>query len=147
MNEPQTKTIDGHEFQVSQLPGMRGLKVFTRLSKVLGAGLAGAFGAKTNEERGVALLSLLQHVDEADVEYVTKELFSVALVKPPDSEKFGPVNPVFDRVFQGRIDLLFKALVFALQVNYGDFFKGLGAAAAGAAAAQAAPSTSSSPKA
>lgn len=143
--EPQTKTIDGFTFTCSQLPGMRSLKVFTRITKMLGKGAGKALGAagKGQDVAGAAMLELLGNVDEGDVEYVARQLLEVAVVQSPEGSgcPSGNVAQNFDALFQGRIDLLFKALFFAMGVNYGSFLKGLvaGAAAKPAPTVPAAP--------
>lgn len=151
--EAQKKEIDGYYFTVSQLPGMRGVKVFTKLTRLL-SGAKAALAAKSDEEKAGALLGLLERLEPEDVEYFMTELLTPALVKVPAGSgtnldgKEVQVMPHFDTLFQGRIDLALRALVFALQVNYGGFLKGLAksvAAQAAAAAAAQAGSTGPSP--
>lgn len=148
--EPQTKTIDGFTFTCSQLPGMRSLKVFTRITKMLGKGASKALGAangsgKDNAAAGAAVLELLGNVDEADVEYVARQLLEVCVVACPEGSGLpsGNVAQNFDQLFQGRLDLLLKALIFAIQVNFGSFLKGLATSAA--AAAKPAPAAPAAP--
>lgn len=141
--EPQQKTIDGFHFTVSQLPGTRSLKVFARITKMLGKGASKALGAagKGGDVAGAAMLELLGNVDEGDVEYVAKQLLEVAVVASPEGSgcPSGNVTANFDALFQGRLDLLLKALFFAIQVNYGSFLKGLVTSAAAAKPVPAAP--------
>lgn len=144
--EPQTKTIDGFTFTCSQLPGMRSLKVFTRITKMLGKGAGKALGAaqaggKDSAAAGAAVLELLGNVDENDVEYVARQLLEVCVVSCPEGSGVPSGNAAnnFDALFQGRLDLLLKTLFFAIQVNYGSFLKGLATSAAAAKPAPAAP--------
>lgn len=146
--EPQTKTIDGFHFTVSQLPGTRGLRVFARILKMLGKGASKALGAAQaggDVVANAAVLELLSNVDDADLEFVAKQLLEVAVVASPEGSgcPSGNVANNFDQLFQGRLDLLMKALFFAMQVNYGSFLKGLVTSAA--AAAKPAPAAPAAP--
>lgn len=144
MTEPQEKTIDGYTFKISQLPGMRGTKVFTRLTKLL-TGIKDALGANSEAAKVSAALGLLEKLDENDVQYFCTELLTPAVCTTPEG-KVLPVMPHFDALFQGRVDLVFKVLLFALQVNYGGFLRGLAASAAAQAVVAAPSSPSTSPK-
>ena len=125
MIEPQKKEIDGYTFTVSPLPGMRALKVSSRLAKLLGGALLGVQRAKSKDDQTGAAIALLGNLDDADVEFLARELLTTAVVRCPDGTGGNPVD-LFDTLFQGKIDLLFKALFFAVQVNF-PFVKGLGA--------------------
>lgn len=147
--DAQKKEIDGYGFTVSQLPGMRGVKVFTKLTRLL-SGAKQALAAKSDDEKAGALLGLLEKLEPEDVEYFLTELLTPALVKVPAGVglpalegKEVQVMPHFDALFQGRIDLALRALVFALQVNYGGFLKGLAKSVAAQAGAAAAAQTGS----
>jgi hypothetical protein len=144
-NPPVWKQLEDLSVCVSPLPGMRGVKVFTKLSNMLAkgtAGLAGLSKAKNELEQGVILLGLLSHVEPDDVEYLCTQLLENALVRVNGQQS--PLMPVFDQVFQARTHLVFKVLVEALRVNYGTFFKGLIERVASGVQA-ATPSNSTSP--
>ena len=149
MTPPEWKQIDEYGFLISPLPGMRGVKVFTKLGKMLAKGAAAADSlksAKNETEQGMVLLSLLSEVEPEDVEFLCKELLGPAVIRMPNGTQ-SPLMPVFDTIFQARTDLVFKVLVEAMKLNFGSFFKGLiarlGAQAAGVNASIS-PSTSPS---
>lgn len=137
MPEPEKRDIDGYSFTVSKLPGRRMTRVFVRLTKAVGkggSGLGGLLKKGAIEDQASAILSLLGAVDEDDVMFIANELLTPCTYRAPDGSGGNPSDN-FDTLFQGRIDLLFKVLVFALQVNFGSFFKGLSERAAAQAAA------------
>jgi hypothetical protein len=113
--DAQTKTFDGYTFTISQLPGMRGGRVFTRLLRVL-TGAREALRAKDEESRAAAMLDIVEKLSEDDFEYFCRELLAPATVQTPEG-KLVKVMENFDLLFQGRIDLVFRALVFAVQIN------------------------------
>jgi hypothetical protein len=137
--ETQSKDLgDGYVVSVNVLPGRRGLRCFNRLLQVLGAvgdgvkpalkAIAPALGGKQGKpdaELGAGLLSALKGFNPDDVDFLGTELLSPAVMSCPDGRKLPLGNAGhFDTVFAGRVDLFYKALFFALQVNYGGFLKG-----------------------
>lgn len=148
MTDPVWKQIDEYEFKVSPLPGMRNLKVFTKMAGMLAKGasngVAALQAAKTEGEQSMLFLALLSNVEPADVEYLARELLATAVVKMPDGKQSG-VMPIFDTLFQAKLDVLFKLLVEAMKVNYGNFFKGLSEKAASAQAEKIVSGSSSLP--
>lgn len=140
---PQVEEIDGIRFTISQLPGMRGLRVFSRLTKMLGkAGPAAKALISGGTKDAGAVLAILGGMEEEDLVFVAKELLAPCVFSGPADVGQGNAADRFDVLFQGRIDLLFKVLLFALRVNYGSFSKGLSGSAGQAAKAEAPVSSS-----
>lgn len=143
----QTKNIDGHDFTVTQLPGFRSMRMLNRLMRVLGPGLAKLAGEVQNAQRklpklrsvdqllnvdvsafGEGLTELFAKLSDDELESITRALLEGTRVKSATITKGQDIEllPVFDVVMQGRVWTSLKLLVFAVEVNYGDFFASMG---------------------
>lgn len=139
--------IGEHTYTVQQLPARPALKLFNKLARVatpaLGKLLGGQGTAKLSEldatSLGAALEALFDRLSPEQQDQMTEELLQGALVDG------APLWPQFNVHFQGRIVEVFQLLRFALKVNFGDFFKGLLAAAGSLSAKKPAESPSTSP--
>jgi hypothetical protein len=140
MQATQTKTIDGIKFEVTQLPAMRALKVLHRLGKVVSpalskaiTGLGGGAGAQELDlsQLGPALESFFASCEVSDMEYFVHELLH------PASADGVPLERTLDVKLQGKVWTLLKALVFAVEVNFGNFSEALPGAVAKLQAAKA----------
>lgn len=125
MIENNTRTIDGIVFVVTQLPAIKALHVFHRLGKVVSPSLAKASAAlqpgaaleKVNlADLGGALESFFSSCTPADLDYFVKELLYATTADG------APLLQVLDVKLQGKVLTLLKLLVFAVEVNYADFF-------------------------
>jgi hypothetical protein len=129
MIEPQKKYIDGFEIQLSPLPALQGTRVFHRLGKCISPALAKSMGLIRGEKADLASLdisslggafsSFFETCSEVDLMYFIDQLLDNAIV---DNQR---LKDVVNVKFQAKILTLFKVLVFAIEVNYSDFFKGL----------------------
>lgn len=144
MREAQSRTIDGITITVQQLPAMRAMKLAHRLGKSLGPGLlrglsgvdltkgAAAVSSVDVGSLAPAVEAAFDRFSEEDLERLVRELFETATVQLDG--RTAPMLPVFDATFQGKTSTVFKAIKFALEVNYQDFFGALlGAVGAGKA--------------
>jgi hypothetical protein len=127
----QIKVIDGVTFQVQQLPAMRATKLLVRLGKILGP------AAVAVDDVALGIQKLFDGLDPELLEDLIKSLFDGVQVADPEitKGKLTPVMPVFDLLFMGRMGLLFQALKFALEVNYGSFLGDLSSKIRGAVGA------------
>ena len=134
MQTKQSRTIDGLVFTVQMLPAMRATLMVVRLGKLLGVpllkSLSGVQATKGASLKNLDVGQLAQGVDElfgrlseAEVEDLFKVFFETALVKK-DGKEF-PLLASFDNALMGKPFTAFKALKFALEVNFGDFFAAL----------------------
>lgn len=126
MRTIQDRTIDGLTYSVSQLPASRGLEMFGKLAGLLGpaaleALAKGASFDKDLQTLAPAAVMLFARLQPGDLTAIAKELLGPATVDNT------PLEKQFEVHFQGRILHLFKVLVFAIEVNFGDFFDVLGA--------------------
>jgi hypothetical protein len=134
MQKSQSKTFHSPEgdleITITQLPAMRAFKFLARLGKGFGKPLAellgkwkGSLEATDFAQLGPAVASLAESLSESEMESLTRALFETATIK--QSGKLIPLMDVFDLVFQGRVEDIFKVWAFALSVNYGTFYNAL----------------------
>ncbi len=118
----KTTEIQGASYEVTQLGAMRGLKLLTRIGAAVGPAMAQL--ARAGEEgfdigvAGEALQKLFQKLNEAEIEhFVTEMLFGGALKR-----NGAPMQKnMFELEMAGQAMTILKLLVFAFEVNYGDF--------------------------
>ena len=121
------KDIDGKEVSVTQFPGTEGLKILTKLSKLVGPVIGGALGISGS----------VADVDTSDPDFLPRivtDLFSsieeddtVRLIhRMLRDTRVGGVEIMsdFDMMIGGNYPFLFKLLGYVLEVNYGNFFEG-----------------------
>ncbi len=150
--ETKTKEIDGFEYTCTQFPPQKALRILTKLTKYLGGPLAelmkSAGSAKglmdmdtDNLDIGGALMSLGNSMGPDDLYILSKDVCESVIASKSENEPealSGQLKEnVFDQHFVGPKGLkrLFKVLVFALEVNYGDFLEEVVAGASSAKAA------------
>jgi len=132
------KTIDGLTFTVQQLPAMRSLKLMHKLGKTIGPAMLKALsGAPAGKEIKVGNINvadmadgvslLFDRLSAEDTESIVRELFETTMVT--ENGQTFQLMPVFDNVLAGKMATLFKAVKFALEVNYQDFLPALLASA------------------
>jgi hypothetical protein len=155
VNEPRTLSLDGFTYTIGRLPPRRALKLENRLMRALGPGVAALVTAvplkegKPDVERlnlaalGPALQGLFAQLTPDEQDAIMAELLSTVIVATPDG-KGGPLMPLFDAHFDGRLPAVFKVCWAALEANFGGFIAPLVAfaRAAGAAALSKASTTS-----
>jgi len=121
----QTKEIDGFSVQVTQLSCRRALKTLNRLGKVLGPALAKVSAIVSNAgsiekvdvgSMGSSVESLFSSLADDDLDFFVNTFFEASTLNN------APFLKTFDVVLQGQVDVLLRALLFAIEVNYGNFF-------------------------
>lgn len=135
----QTKTIGSWVFGVSQLPGRRAIQAFNRLGRVMGPALSlflkalgtGKGASLETLDLGVlgdAIPAFFGGLGEDDLNFFINTFLETSTV---DGK---PLFPQLDLVFMGGTDTLYKVLLFAVEVNYGNFLEALRGLAATAEA-------------
>lgn len=127
MREENTKQIGGSTYVVRQLPATQAQRLFVRLTKLLGPGVAELTKGKTGMRP--AALSVLSQLNESDVEDITKQMAKMSEV---DNK---PLHLIFETHFTGKHADLWQWLLFALEVQFKDFFDVLRGLFAGLGAA------------
>jgi hypothetical protein len=141
MIETKTKTIDGLTFMSTQLPPLKAYPLAARVagillpmfSKLASSGIklddAEAF-FKTDSAKLLPILEpLLEALAKKDNEDLPQKLLAATTVQVPDET--GQLTLIslltpegINRAFQGRGMTMFKAMWFAVEVNFRDFFGG-----------------------
>lgn len=137
MIQTETRTIDGVSFEISQLGFTSQRKIFVKLAKTLGPGMAKMLAAVPSLDamRGAnfdaygasdALSELLVHLDDTTLEYFFEE-FGKNSRYLDTSKDAKPVmhSAIRETIFRGRLLLAFKWLAASIEVNYADFFSAL----------------------
>lgn len=132
MIETKTKTICGHQYEVTQFPAMIGLRKAIKLSKIIGPGIGKAVGDSGSIANimdgeiniGDAVASLVDRLDEHSTTAFILELFSMTHRERKDLS----ADANFNEAFTGNYGEMVQALSFILEVNYGSFFGALTAA-------------------
>lgn len=144
------KRIQGLDFQLSMLPARSALEQFHRTVRICGPGLpellrtlAKPGGVKADLMAvGGAVFLALARAETADVMDLQKVLLEPCRVK--QDGKWAQLSDVYDVVMQGKIWGQLNLLLWAVQLNFADFFDELKSAAATAPVAAAAPEASPS---
>lgn len=126
MIETRDKTIDGHTISVTQFPGRIGFKYKLRLLKLM-APFAKSFNTENTEfnlldmKIDAILLSNLANglMEVLDPEDNMDLILGLLASTRYDNKEITPV--VFDMEFAGDFLIVYKILVFVLEVNYGSF--------------------------
>lgn len=119
----QTRTIDGHVYEVFALPAWTAVEVFHALTKALAPAVAGVAAAEGSN--GVAALTgslerMVAQLPAPELVRLSKLLLTGARVVV--NGQSAEVNAISDVHFQGRVLALFKVVAFAVEVNFPDFF-------------------------
>jgi hypothetical protein len=103
------------------------IKTLARLVEARGPALGKMKAGGDLKASGLAALAeLLAKLDGAEVEAVLKVLAQGCKVQGSEDAKPLLLSGCFDQHFRGRLDLVLKWALFALKVNYGPLFEGLG---------------------
>ncbi len=148
----ETRTIDGIEFTVTQMPAMRSQRVFQRLASAIGPAIAAALRdapagdaiLEGDVRIGDAVKQLFDRLTIPELEAIEKELLETATVV--QDGQTARVLAIADELLAGRLSTLFKLVAFAIEVNYRDFFDAAGGARALLAEALTWKSRGASPK-
>ncbi len=133
MIETKEKEIDGHVFSVTQFNGREGFRIKTKLIKLLAPSLAELAGGIKNFKPGKlldaeikgqfvgnAVSRLAEALDENEFLLFVMRIFQTTRY---DGKQIS--DGLFDFEFAGNFEIVYKAISFVLEVNYGNFF-GLG---------------------
>lgn len=141
MIQTRAQTIDGHVFEVTQLPAKRAVRLTVRLAKMAGPVLMPllklALGAQTKDgskpgaagamatllsmdtdSLGPAVSGFFERCTEQDLDFLQAELLSSATIDG------APLWPQYDMALGGELLTIFKLLWFAMQVQFQNFSQG-----------------------
>lgn len=135
----ETKTINGHTYDVTQLPYSQGKSLLMRLFKCLGPAMAKALGVapelkdrKLSEMKlsevapvlGVTCEQLAQDLSEEDFDFAVALLGQYSYVIGDTGARQQLTSDFLEFHFAGNYGELFQWLAFALRVNYLGFLRG-----------------------
>ena len=124
--------IEGFQFRLTQLGAIKAAKQLTRIGKIAGPALG-----KLGELAGDKLLSanvgalgdaagaLFAQLTEAELEDLIRTFLGDAMIREGSMGNFAEFSKVGDTLLGGRVGVLLRALWWAIEVNYGDFFVSL----------------------
>jgi len=130
-------SVDGKRYKVTQLPFTESLKLFTRLTKVLGPALSEALSkapqilnlgddmSQAAPALSAAVGSLAQTMTADDLDSTFRTLAAKTLANTGD-DKWVPLDKIMEAHFGGELPHALKWLMAALKVNYGNFLGELG---------------------
>lgn len=126
----QSKTIGEYSYAVTQLDAVKGRRVFARLLKVAAPALASLSGGSKVKPDDLAkgLAALAETLSEDDVDFFCDAFAPSTTVTLADG-KAPRLSDIFAVHFAGKYLELVKWLAFALEVNFGPFWRGLSAKA------------------
>jgi hypothetical protein len=118
--------------RVVQLPAMKALRLYPRLAKVLGSALRelkldGKLGDISVEIAGKMLESFGANVSPDELENLVQTLLGEASVTYPveEGQRTGEFSKVASLAFAGQTMTLMRVVLFALEVNFADFWRSL----------------------
>lgn len=142
MLKTERETIDGVTVEVTTLTASKALKTWQKLVKILGPSmlrsLAGAL-PEEGEVKGISLnnldlaevaaglQSMLDRLGENDQEDLTRVLFETGFLEKEGKRL--PFLNAWELEYSGNLVNFYKALGFAIKVNFGNFLDALPAPA------------------
>jgi hypothetical protein len=151
MIQAKHKVIDGIEYTVTQFPARRGFKLKLTLAKKLLPGMSRLLDSGTplsqvmesNIGSGSVVSAIQAAVDSLDEEEAVKlimELLSSTRRGTKDGRGGLEISEeILDMEYAGNYLALYKVIAYVLEVNYSDFFKGIGKVASTIVAPPVAP--------
>lgn len=128
-------SLDGEDYKIIMFPAEQGLKVLTKLVKIVGEPMMEL--AKMQQDKTAmydhlasAIRSLALKLDDDNVVSLCKTLCS-CVIKGGDGSM--TLDRKFNLHFQGRLGHMFKLLVEVVNHNYADFLDVLALQSAGSA--------------
>lgn len=129
----QSKTLDGVVYEVTPLPFGVGKTALMRLLKIASPVLSGVFKENTTQGMASALFgSLPEHLSDEDVSYFAGLFGPYSQYQDESGNWIKLVTGAQDMHFSGRYMAFLQWLIFACEVNFADFFRGITAAGGGA---------------
>jgi hypothetical protein len=130
---PVEEELDGLQFRVIPFSAYHALGLLARLAKSIGPALSSLSGHDPNtdlKDLAPALRIALATLDPSEAQVLVLEVLKKTSVLLDDgSGKVAPrieinTQEKFDKVFNGRFKTMFKAVGFALRMNFAGFIDG-----------------------
>ncbi len=124
-----TRTIAGMEVTTTQLPALRAFALLNKLGRILAPALAKAADLKVSTDMDVSALApalgeLFANLHPEESGQLAKEILAYTSVIHNGAKiDLGSANMI-DHVFTGEFKGFLMTMLFAIQVNFSDFFDG-----------------------
>lgn len=115
------KEIDGVKVSVNPMPAVQGLQAQIKLIKMLGPALKSLKNIGDIEQDlpiGEIVGHLVDSLDQVDTMNFIRKLLAYAFINNDNIDS----DDAFNQYFTQNYLLLYKIVVFVLEVNYGNFF-------------------------
>ena len=137
MLKSETRECGGLKVTTTQLPAMRGFRLFARVGKILAPTMSNLQGLTARELKGlmdadVAALApmvanLFAQLEDSDSLFL--ELFASTKVERVDENGVPRLKQLTDQdainyVFAGNLAGMLSAAMFVLEINFADFIRG-----------------------
>lgn len=125
MRKTERKTIGTSTYLVSQVGALEGQRILTKIAKHLIPALAAAAGENDPKEARIARATetLAQNIDSDLFEEVASAMAKQTVVQVEKGQKGGQLLGIYDEHFAGNYLELAQWFVFAVEVNFGGFFR------------------------
>ena len=120
MIETRDVLVEGRTYQVTQFSATKGIRMMTRLTKILGEPMGFLFASEKADADQMLPLAIRALADKLDEDVV---LDTVKQLLEGVRDSNGEIQ--FETHFAGKMKLLFGLLAKVLEVQYGDFIGGL----------------------
>lgn len=122
-----TRSIDGMDVSVTQLPARKGLKLAGKLGRVIAPVLSHIGNVKLDSDLTAlapALTALFSNLDDRDYDVLLLEILCMTAVVTQGVRHELTSLEKIDFVFGGDMPKLVRVCAYALEVNFGDFIAG-----------------------
>lgn len=123
----ESRTIDGIDVTVTQHPAIRGLKLGARLTRAIGPTLGYLRGMSMQSdtaELGEALGDLFSRLEGDELTGLLRDVFAFSAATVDGKIVELTSDARIDMAFEGRVRTMIAAALFAIEVNFADFFGG-----------------------
>lgn len=129
----ETRKIAGLDVRSTQLPALASFNLLTKLGRIVAPVLKEIDIDALNMDDDISVLAgplaaLFAALDPDDSGPLLREILSQTAVTMDDSDGLRleelTSGDAINRVFAGRLKMMFEVVVFALKVNFSDFFDG-----------------------
>jgi hypothetical protein len=118
-----SKTINGHEWEVTAWDGMHGLKMQARIGKLIGPAVAQGGGNMMNMDVASVIGAVVERIDDKETPQLIRDMLHGTFIDEKDASQ----DRVFNEHFSANFGELYQGLMFVAQVNFGSLFQMAGA--------------------
>ncbi len=127
----ETRTIGPFDVSVTQLSAMRAMALLPRLGKAIAPALE-KLDMTTDLTKNAlpVLVGFLASVEPQEAQALVRDLNVGTTVTVDGKQRSLSSDAAIDGVFNGQVPMLLQVTLFAIEVNFGDFFGDKASAAA-----------------